>query len=66
MMWTKIKGWWQKNDIGEYLWVAAAILTFLILIIFGMWLDVAIKGAKFWMADKIFFGGSIFDFLRSL
>ena len=65
-MWTKIKGWWRKNDIGEYLLVAAAIITFLILTIFGMWLDVAVKGAKFWIADKMFFGGSIFDFLGSL
>ena len=65
-MWTKVKQWWRKNDIGEYLWVAAAILTFLILTIFGMWLDAVIKGAKFWIADKMFFGGSIFDFLRSL
>lgn len=65
-MWTKVRQWWRKNNIGEYLWVAAAILTFLILTIFGMWLDVVIKGAKFWIADKMFFGGSIFDFLRSL
>ena len=65
-MWTKVRQWWRKNDIGEYLWVAAAILTVLILTIFGMWLDVVIKGTKFWIADKMFFGGSIFDFLRSL
>ena len=65
-MWTKAKKWWRKNNIGEYLWVAVAIFTFLILLAFGMWLDVAIKSAKFWIADKMFFGGSIFDFLRSL
>jgi len=26
-MWTRAKQWWRKNNIGEYLWVAVAILT---------------------------------------
>nr|DAT23304.1 MAG TPA: protein of unknown function (DUF5327) [Caudoviricetes sp.] len=31
-----------------------------------MWLEAAIKGLKIWMMDKIWFGGSIFDFLGGL
>ena len=62
----RIKESYRKKQIGEYFVVALVVFFFFFMLIGGMWLEAAIKGLKIWMMDKIWFGGSIFDFLGGL
>lgn len=62
----RIKEWYRKKQIGEYFVVAFIVFFSFLCLLGGMWLEAAIKGLKIWMMDKIWFGGSIFDFLGGL